>query len=562
MNPANIVLTRSASSYPSGRPIVSGPALQKLRKRYARLLARYRTSRVDVSLSELAEVMICTPRYARSLLQQMQAVKWLAWQSRPGRGAVGQLQCSLDEASLLTQNEVVSLPAVCWQLPDCESGFVASPLSVAGYRYVVRFYRPLTTVSPDSHATRAERHVLQMVHAGLTRWKPGEASPGPGLAHAFGPSVDRLSWHFQLRPGLVWHSGEPVRPEQLLHVLRRLLQTPRLPSVREVSLHGRTLTLHLHAPDALLAWRLAEPTCALAHPEVPSCGLGPFRVQAYTPTQLTLVRAPGWYGGPALAAEVVYDTTLHQPEHWATVRVETSSPALLPKPCKYYTADDAFTFLTFRQEQGCLDEGQQALIRQIAQSLAGEQMLGPDSGAVRPLTDWLQTPPEPPAQAFLPQSLNLVCFRVPELVWLAERLAKSLRYRGCRVQLTTISAEHWLYAQTSMMQAQDICLGYMQVSQDAWFGLEQHWRHSTMLPAFFGRDAWIRGELFLNHSASRSPAVYHRWIRRVWQRLLAQHQVTPLYGLRSMLAVPETVQEVHCYPQAWPDFTRLWTEEL
>ncbi len=120
-------------------------------------------------------------------------------------------------------------------------------------------------------------------------------------------------------------------------------------------------------------------------------------------------------------------------------------------------SSDAFYYVTFNQRRGRLSLAQQAVIRQIAQSLARAMMEREETLA--PLPAWLLPPTEPVAQALLPATLNITYFRSTEMKKLVDELIKSLRYRGCTVNTNPISVSHWLLP-NQRWEEEDLCLAF------------------------------------------------------------------------------------------------------
>lgn len=456
-----------------------------LLRRYNRLLAKYSTHRHELSLAQIADTLACTARYARSLLQEMQEEGWLIWRSRPGRGALGVLQCQMSVAALENMLGSNTPAAEAKSVPVNQGACYSSD----GFHYHISFYRPLQAPVPSIHTDRAGRHILQMVHAGLTRHLPEQAEPVPCLAHTIRVSEDGLSWHFMLRRGLVWHNGEPLKPAQLQTTLQRYAGGPGLPHVTDVIVQDYVLIMHLNQPDAMLLYRLASPVYALSHPENGVVGLGPFRLGSHSDAQMILTRAPGWHGEMPQASEIVYNTPLTATPSPALVRLDTPRSQLTPEPMITRESSDAFYYVTFNQRRGRLSQAQQAVIRQITRSLARALMEREETLA--PLPEWLQPDTEAPAQALLPATLNITYFRSTEMKKLVDELIKSLRYRGCTVNTNPISVSHWLLP-NQRWEEEDICLGFLRFDQHETFSLEERYRHSEMWTWFWGHAQWLR----------------------------------------------------------------------
>lgn len=525
-----------------------------LLRRYNRLLIQYSTHAHELSLAQIADTLACTSRYARSLLNEMQEEGWLDWKSRPGRGALGVLQCRVNTAALQT--------ILAGDYPAAGTKNAATTvepsLSDDGFRYYISFYRPLLTPIPSLHVDRAGRHILQMVHAGLMRHIPEQEEPVPGLAHTVRVSDDGLCWRFMLRRGLVWHNGEPLQPEQLQVTLQRHAGGPGLPHVVAVTVHDHVLTMQLKQPDVMLAWRLANPVYSLAHPEMGSVGLGPFRVSEHSKNQMILSRAAGWYGEKPQAAEIIYNTPLNSAPSPAEVRLDTPRSLLTPEAVPLRESYDAFYYVTFNMQRGRLTAAQQAVIRLITRSLSMAMLENEEDTA--PLPEWLQPKEEAPIEALLPDSLNLVYFRSPQMKMLVDGLAKSLCYRGCKVNITPVHVTHWLL-QDKVWHEQDICIGFMRFGQYPEFSMEERFRHSMVWDGFWGQEPWLRAVALLDRVVAGPAAAYRYRIRRLMRFAIDHHFAFPLFAQRYRLVASPTIQGIACYSQGWPDFTRLWTDE-
>jgi peptide/nickel transport system substrate-binding protein len=64
---------------------------------------------------------------------------------------------------------------------------------------------------------------------GLTRWQPGTADVGPGLATAWQVSDDGLHWTFDLRPSVVFHDGTTLDADAVVFSFQRVID-PKHPS--------------------------------------------------------------------------------------------------------------------------------------------------------------------------------------------------------------------------------------------------------------------------------------------------------------------------------------------
>lgn len=525
---------------------------KRLLLRYQRLLMRWRTEPAQVSLNEVAEALYCSPRYARTLLSEMQQSGWLNWKARAGRGATGVLQCRVDPAAL---KALLDGDYAMQTDQTLISGPVYSADNDDGEGYVIPFFRPLMKITPSLYTAWPERHLIQMVHAGLMRFVPGAAGPVPGLAHTAEVSADGLSWTLYLRRGLVWHNGEPLRPEQLVSVLQRHVGGPGLPHVAQITLSGYVLQLKLTNPDVLLPHRLAHPAYSLSHPEDHTIGLGPFRIKEHTESALVLQRSAFWYGERPQVAKVSFNIHPRPAPDWSVITLKTAQLPVSSEDVKILSGDGGVTFLTYNSTRKTTTLAQQAVIRRIIQGHVQRMLM--ETTTIAECPEWLRGENSEVESADLPPQLNIVYCLLPELTTLIEQLKKSLRWRGCQLNVTTRAASHWLLPEEDWSSF-DLCLGFQPMGAHLAGTLEEHYRHCHMFRAFWGKDFNERGEQILKRAVKGSPSQHSRRIRRLFCYLKHNGWVTPLYIQRWRLLVPEQVKGVETCELGWPDFTRLW----
>ena len=174
--------------------------LLRLTRQYKRLLNRYQNQRQEVQLQDVADTLACSPRYARTLLKEMQQIGWISWASLPGRGKQSLIQCRHDIHHL---QEGIDTPV--------KSSVTPKPVIPAsgGYHFIFPYYRPISAIVPKLSAQHLTRHLIRMVHVGLVRYLDGNTQPELALAHHVEVSTDRTCWRFYLRQGLVWHNNDP-----------------------------------------------------------------------------------------------------------------------------------------------------------------------------------------------------------------------------------------------------------------------------------------------------------------------------------------------------------------
>lgn len=525
---------------------------KRLLKRYRRLLARFSIAPVQVRIGELADLMCCTPRYARTLLGDMQKAGWLDWAPAVGRGATGVLRCLVDTPALealldgvyVIQTDDISAPPPPATVKEAE-----------GDSYTINFYRQLMRITPSLYTVWPERHLIRMVHAGLMRYEAGVEEPVPGLALAADISADRLTWTFHLRRGLIWHSGETFNPEQLLPALRHRAGGPGLPHVSEVELRDHTLRLTLSVPDVLLPHRLAHPANAFAHPEEDTNGLGPFRIEMHSSTGLTLQRSPFWYAGRPQTARLSFEVLPTEKPNWSRITLESGRSVLPDAAVRNIAGDSGFAFLMFNYTRTALTPRQRAVIRCIVQGGAKEIIRRMTSLAE--LSDCLCVDYSGAEPALLPREVNVVYCRMPETTALIEQLRKSLLWRGCKLNATPRMASHWLLPGENWSDF-DFCVGFQPSGMNLAGMYEEHYRNSPVFRTFLG-EAWDeRNRKLLTWAAGGTREDYTKRVTGAFRALLRKRIITPLYTQRWRLSVPADARDVEVFELGWPDFTCIW----
>ncbi|WP_275555528.1 SgrR family transcriptional regulator [Mixta sp. Marseille-Q2659] len=528
--------------------------LVRLARQYQRLLKQYKNRQNEVLLQDVADVLACTPRYARTLLKDMKQMGWISWASLPGRGKLSQLQCRLDDNALqeMTTDPVQPLISASFSAPLDSVSFPE------GDSFILSYYRSLPAIVPSFSAMHASRHLIRMVHAGLMKYQDGNTHLIFGLAHHCKTSADRLTWQFYLRSGLIWHNEEKVSANQLLHGLNALIGTPVLPYVKSISADEQSILFHLTQPDEMLIHRLAHPACSLPHPVYPTVGLGPFRVVEHSDQQVKLSRFPFWYSEMPLAATITLETRLRKIADWGMISLETPQSKRRDERIKTITLADTFSFMAFNQcKSNALTRHQRMMVMEVARSVARRMIL--KQADLLPLPEWLTMPMDNPDPVTLPPTLAMAYFSTPGTDRFVRLLVKNLKLMGCQLSVTPIHNAYWLSPGKNWEQM-DISLGYLNSRQEAAFTYEERWRHSQMARAFWPAEIQHRISALLNRSVRRSCADHQQFIINLMRYAIRHKLINPLYEKNHTLHYPASVRGIKCHPQCFPDFTSLWID--
>lgn len=526
--------------------------LFRLVRQYKRLLGRYQNQRHEVQLQDVADTLVCSPRYARTLLKEMQQIGWISWASLPGRGKQSLIQCRHDIHHLLdTGKEIVApIKATVTPIPTLSAS--------GGYHFIFPYYRPISAIVPKLSAQHLTRHLIRMVHVGLARYLDGNTLPALGLAHHVEVSNDRTCWRFYLRQGLYWHNNDPFNIADCVRTLRSFVGTAALPYVQNITADQQSIALHLTQPDEMLLYRLANPVVSIPHPVFPTVGLGPFMVAKHTDDGISLIRFPGWYGEMPLASEITLETRLRKVKDWGLVQLATERSTQRQEREETLTCSDTFSFLAFNHSgTGILSRQQRVTLTEIAKSLASSMMRKqPD---LLPVDKWLTISGKDIALSELPAQLSMAYFSTPDTETFVKMFARYLLRVGCRLTTRAIHNTHWP-ANGQTWEKMDIALGYLSAAQQAAFTFEERWRRSSMVKVFWTKEAQERVIRLLDRSVQREPDRHKRLLIALQRHAIRHHLIAPLYQKQYTLRYPESVRGIYCHPQCWPDFTRMWID--
>ncbi|EAW1080207.1 TPA: HTH-type transcriptional regulator SgrR [Salmonella enterica subsp. enterica serovar Senftenberg str. CFSAN004059] len=277
----------------------------------------------DTTLNELADLLNCSRRHMRTLLNTMQARGWLTWEAEVGRGKRSRLTflytgLALQQQraeDLLEQDRIDQLV----QLVGDKSAVRQMLISHLGRsfrqgRHILRvlYYRPMHNLLPGTALRRSETHIARQIFSSLTRVNEENGELEADIAHHW-QQISPLLWRFYLRPGIHFHHGRELEMEDVIASLTRINTLPLYSHITKIdSPTAWTLDIHLSQPDRWLPWLLGQvPAMILprewetlanfaSHP----IGTGPYAVRRNTPNQLKILAFDDYFGYRALIDEV------------------------------------------------------------------------------------------------------------------------------------------------------------------------------------------------------------------------------------------------------------------
>ncbi|SAP67367.1 SgrR [Klebsiella oxytoca] len=523
----------------------------------------------ETTLNELAEMLSCSRRHMRTLLNMMEARGWLTWEAEAGRGKRSRLAflytgLALQQQraeDLLEQDRIDQLV----QLVGDKAAVRQMLVSHLGRcfrqgRHILRvlYYRPMKNLLPGSALRRSETHIARQIFSALTRVNEENGELEADIAHHW-QQIAPTHWRFFLRPGIHFHHGRELEMEDVIASLQRSNALPLFSHIERIdSPTAWTLDIHLSQPDRWLPWLLSQvPAMILPHEwrtmenfsSIP-VGTGPYSVVRNNQNQLKIHAFDDYFGYRALIDEVnvwVLPEISEEPNGGLTLQGTTQSEkaveSRLEEGC-YYLLFDA------RSPLGANSAVRQWLsyVFQPANLLyhAGEHYQG----------NWF------PAYGLLPRwhhARSHACEKPPGLETV--RLTYYQDHVEHRVMggiMATLLAEHQVKLEIQELEYQEWHRG--EVVSDVWLNSANFtlpidfslfaWLYEVPLirnciPIDWEQDAarWRAGEL--------NPATWS-------QQLLANQTVVPLIHHWLMIQGQRSMRGVRMNTLGWFDFKSAW----
>ncbi|ENR9725784.1 HTH-type transcriptional regulator SgrR [Klebsiella aerogenes] len=277
----------------------------------------------QTTLNELAEMLSCSRRHMRTLLNLMEARGWLAWESEAGRGKRSRLTflytgLALQQQraeDLLEQDRIDQLVQLVGDKTAVRQMLISHlGRSFRQGRHILRvlYYRPMKNLLPGSALRRSETHIARQIFSALTRVNEENGELEADIAHHW-QQISPNHWRFFLRPGIHFHHGRELEMADVISSLQRSSELPLFSHIeRIVSPTAWTLDIHLSQPDRWLPWLLGQ-VPAMALPQewrtmenfssMP-IGTGPYAVARNNQNQLKIHAFEEYFGYRALIDEV------------------------------------------------------------------------------------------------------------------------------------------------------------------------------------------------------------------------------------------------------------------
>lgn len=287
----------------------------RLRAQFETLFEHFKGKDASVQLEEITEILFCTRRNARIVLNKLAEEGWIEWHPAAGRGNLSQLLFKRNRQDVsenlakkyLDEGKIGQALTVL----DRDSGRLTQVIRdylgvqhIEG-RQVIRlpYYRPLSMLNPTKPHRRSEQHIIRQIFSGLTRLDDNDQLQ-PDLAHTW-EAISSRHWRFYLRSGVRFHNGNLLQTEHVIESLSKLNQEKCFSHVAAISSPKPWIVdIHLSADDWYLPLLLSEASAMIMPPvhwrneafDLLPVGTGPYRVEVNDNKRLILEAFDGYFG--------------------------------------------------------------------------------------------------------------------------------------------------------------------------------------------------------------------------------------------------------------------------
>ncbi|MEZ8096611.1 HTH-type transcriptional regulator SgrR [Photobacterium swingsii] len=293
---------------------------QRLKTQFHRLYSHFSGQDSDTTLQDIAEILFCTRRNVRMVMNKMADKGWIDWHPAVGRGKQSRLVFHSTDNEL-QQSYARKLVAQGKLEPALEAlnndanmlaQLIQEQLGVSTQqgKQVVRlpYYRSFGDLNPLLPLRRSEQHIVRQVFSGLTRIDEIKEEVEGDLAHHWEALSPRY-WRFYLRPAVRFHNGKLLQCQDVIATLNAVKQQRLFKHIQTIeSIAAHTIDIHLKRDDVHLPTLLADtlaviqPEEMLTHrdPDALPIGTGAYKVIQNDKQRLKLEAFDQYYGFRAM----------------------------------------------------------------------------------------------------------------------------------------------------------------------------------------------------------------------------------------------------------------------
>lgn len=505
----------------------------------------------ETTLNDLAELLSCSRRHMRTLLNAMQEKGWLSWKAEAGRGKRSRLEflytgLALQQQraeDLLEQDRIDQLVQIVGDKAAVRQMLISHlGRSFRQGRHILRvlYYRPLLNLLPGSALRRSETHIARQIFSGLTRINEENGELEADIAHHW-QQISPLHWRFYLRPGIHFHHGRELDMLDVIASLQRINALPLFSHIVRIdSPTAWTLDIHLLQPDRWFPWLLGSVNAMLLPREWATLpdfarspvGTGPYSVVRNNNNQLKIQAYDDYFGFRALIDEVNF-WVLPEIGEEVSGAVQLEGMPVSEKAVESRLEEGCYYLLFDSRSSRCSHEGVRSWLSHVLAPIhllygAGEQNQQYWFPAYGLLPRWHHIRPQPMREkpAGL-ESITLTFYRAHvEHRIISNIMVRLLAAHGVHLEVQEVDYEEWHQGEVES----DIWLNSANFTLPLEFSLFSHLYEVPLIQKCINIDwqsdaqKWRGGELSLAEWCQQRienndilPLIHH-WLRIEGQR--------------------------------------------
>ncbi|MDX1302109.1 HTH-type transcriptional regulator SgrR [Photobacterium sp.] len=293
---------------------------QRLKLQFQRLYDHFSGAESETNLHDISEVLFCTRRNVRMVINKMVEKGWIDWQPAVGRGKQSRLIFHstdselqyLHARKLVAEGKLEPALAVLDNNGDKLAQLIQEQLGVTTLKgkQIVRipYYRSFTNMNPLRPLRRSEQHLVRQIFSGLTRINEEKEEVEGDLAHHW-ESITPRHWRFYLRPAVRFHDGKLMESSDVVATLEQVKKHRLFKHLKSIqSPFPNTIDIYLCRDDVRLPDLMAnilamiQPADALSRNDIDMypVGTGPYKVTLNDKQRLKLEAFDQYFGFRAL----------------------------------------------------------------------------------------------------------------------------------------------------------------------------------------------------------------------------------------------------------------------
>ncbi|MGF1723476.1 HTH-type transcriptional regulator SgrR [Photobacterium nomapromontoriensis] len=234
---------------------------QRLKSQFQRLYSHFAGQDSDTNLQDIAEVLFCTRRNVRMVINKMVENGWIDWEPAVGRGKQSRLtfHSTDSELQLIHARKLVAEgklePALeaLGNNADKLAQIIQEQLghTTAHGKQIVRlpYYRAFSNLNPLQPLRRSEQHLVRQIFNGLTRINEEKEEVEGDLAHHW-EAISPRHWRFYIRPSVRFHDGRLLDSADIIATFNQVRQHRLFSHIKKVEApFANTIDIFLYTDD-------------------------------------------------------------------------------------------------------------------------------------------------------------------------------------------------------------------------------------------------------------------------------------------------------------------------